>query len=152
MLLKSGKPRLVIRKYLNNLSAQIISYNMNGDRVIVSAHSRELIKFGWGKNRGNIPSAYLVGLLIGKRAIKSNIKEAILDIGLSASTNGSRIYSALKGALDAGLVVPHSTDVLPDENRLKGLHISKYANSLNKQEDIEILFKAIKEKIFNENG
>ena len=42
-LLKSGKPRLVVRKTLNHHVAQIVLYDPKGDRTIVSAHTRELI-------------------------------------------------------------------------------------------------------------
>lgn len=143
-LLKSQKPRLVIRKSLNNILAQIITYNMKGDEVILSAHSDELKKFGWNANKGNLPSAYLVGLLIGKKAIQNNIKSAILDVGSVVSTKGSRLYSALKGAVDGGLIVPHAKEILPDESRIKGRHIVEYAKLLNKNSEIDKLFDKVK--------
>ena len=68
-LLKSGKYRLVIRKSLSNLIAQLVGFDANGDRVVVSAHTKELSKdFGWRVNRGNVPSAYLTGFLLGLKA------------------------------------------------------------------------------------
>ena len=54
----------------------------------------------------------------------SDAEEAILDIGLAASTPGNRVFSALKGMVDAGLDIPHSDGVLPDEDRVNGTHIS----------------------------
>ncbi len=122
-LLLSGKPRLVIRKSLNNIYLQIIVHKKDGDNILVSANSQELEKYGWKLNCGNLPAAYLAGLLIAKKASKNSIKEAICDIGLVESTKGNRVYSALKGAVDGGLEVPHSKDVLPDDNRIKGVHI-----------------------------
>jgi len=47
----------------------------------------------------------------------------VLDIGLAASSPGSRVYAALKGMCDAGLDIPHSEEVYPDEDRLNGAHI-----------------------------
>ena len=51
-----------------------MEYHPEGDRVVTYAHSMELKKFGWKKNSGNIPSAYLVGLLLGKRAKEKGTK------------------------------------------------------------------------------
>jgi len=57
-ILKSGKLRLVVRKSINNILLQIIEYEPNGDRVLMSVHSSTLKKYGWASHRGNIPSAY----------------------------------------------------------------------------------------------
>jgi large subunit ribosomal protein L18 len=35
--------------------------------------------------------------------------------------------------VDAGMEIPHSEDVLPDEGRIKGEHIAKYAELLQKE-------------------
>jgi len=123
-LVKSGKPRLVIRKSLNNISVQFIDYKPDGDVTIASAVSTELKKLGWKGLAGNIPAAYLTGYLAGKRAKDKKIVEAILDLGLQTSTKGSRIYGALKGVLDAGVKIPHSEKILPSEERIKGKHVS----------------------------
>ncbi len=123
--LLSGKtPRIVIRRFLKNISVQIIDYKPLGDIVLVNAHSRELIKFGWHGHRGNTASAYMVGLLCGTRALKKHIKKAIPDIGTQPSVKGSVIYAALKGALDAGLEIPCKLEELPTEIRIK----SNYQN------------------------
>ncbi|MCK4335905.1 MAG: 50S ribosomal protein L18 [Candidatus Aenigmarchaeota archaeon] len=129
-LLKSRKPRLVVRKSLNNVICQIVKFDPEGDRVVVSADSKELKKFGWKFHCGNVPSAYLTGLLCAEKAKKHKVSEAILDIGLYESTPGNRLYSALKGAVDGGLEVHHSEDVLPKPERLAGQHISEYAGKL----------------------
>lgn len=134
-MLKSNKLRLVVRKSLNNISAQIVEYHPKGDKIIKYAHSTELKKFGWKQNRGNLPSAYLVGLLIGKKAKENGIKEAIADIGLNKTVKGSRIYTLLKGALDGGLNIPCSPDILPKNERIRGMHISNYASLLMKDEE-----------------
>ncbi|MEM0230969.1 MAG: 50S ribosomal protein L18 [Candidatus Woesearchaeota archaeon] len=134
-LLSSQKPRLVVRKALKNIIVQLVEYNPKGDIVVASAHSRELIKYGWKLNRGNIPAAYLTGLLLGIKARKvMKNPEAILDLGLQESVKGSRLYAALKGALDAGLNIPHSEEILPEESRISGKHISDYMLKLKNEE------------------
>ena len=128
-LLKSGKPRLVIRASGNSVACQIISHDPKGDKTLASANSFELKKHGWKGHTGNIPAAYLTGYLCGHKA-KGKAKEAILDMGLQTSSKGSRIYAALKGVIDAGLSIPHSEEILPSEDRIKGKHVSEYAASL----------------------
>jgi large subunit ribosomal protein L18 len=130
-LVLSRASRLVIRLTLKHAIVQVIEAEAVGDRVVVSAHSRELAKtYGWLSNCGNVPSAYLTGLLCGFKARADGVKKAFLDIGLNIPSKGTRIFAALKGVLDAGVEVPHSEDILPDESRLSGKHIVDYASHL----------------------
>ena len=46
-LLSSGIPRLVVRKSLNYIRAQIIEFDKKGDKTVASANSRELKKLGF---------------------------------------------------------------------------------------------------------
>ncbi|RLE45259.1 50S ribosomal protein L18 [Candidatus Woesearchaeota archaeon] len=124
-MLISRKPRLVIRKSLNNIVIQLIEFHPEGDKILVAASSRELIKMGWKHNRGNLPASYLTGLLFGQKARQKKVEDAILDMGLQTNVKGSRIYAALKGILDSGFNVPHSEDIFPAEERIKGTHISE---------------------------
>jgi len=127
----SGKPRFVARCTLKNVVVQIVVAKPHGDEVLVSAHSRELTeKFGWKAPRGNIPSAYLTGLLCGLKAKAQGVDEAVLDLGLHSPSKGARVFAVLKGVLDAGINVPHSEEKLPDEGRIGGKHVAKYAESL----------------------
>ncbi len=144
-LLKSGKPRLVIRVLNRQVVAQIVEFDPKGDRVLVSATSHELRKLGWEGHPGNAPSAYLTGLLVGHRAKKSGISEAILDIGLHTPVPGSNVYAVLKGAVDAGLEIPHSTDVLPPEERINGGLIAEYRGIPHLTEKFEEIKKKILE-------
>lgn len=157
-LLLSNLPRLVIRKANKNISVQIVEYANQGDRVVLSAHSGELEKFGWALNKGNLPSAYLTGLLAGQKAMEKNIKKAVLDIGLGSSTKGNRIYAALKGVVDSGIEVPHDAGVLPSDERIKGQHISSFIKSAKTQfseykqksisaDSIPKIFEEVKKKI-----
>jgi large subunit ribosomal protein L18 len=130
-LLLGRRPRIVIRVSLKNIIVQFAEYSEKGDKVIESANSKEIEKkFGWKASRNNLPASYLTGLLAGKKAIKKGLKEAILDLGLVDSVKGSKIYAAVKGAIDAGLNIPLSKEILPDENAIKGMHIADYAKKL----------------------
>lgn len=129
-LVTSRKTRLVTRASNKNIEVQLIIAKPHGDEVLASANSRELIKsYGWRAPTGNIPAAYLTGLLAGLQAKKVGIKEAILDIGLVSPTKGSKIFAVLSGVVDAGVEVPHSEEKIVKE-RMKGEHIAKYAKSL----------------------
>ena len=136
-LLKSEKTRLVIRRSVSNICVQLIKFNSKGDQTVAQAHSIDLKKLGWLKG-GNVPAAYLTGLLAGKKAKEKKIEEAVLDLGLQTSTKGSRLYAALKGVLDAGVNVPHSEEILPSQERIMGKHMS---------EDVPKKFEEVKKKI-----
>ena len=128
-LVLSGRPRLVARNTAKNVVAQIIVAKSHGDEILVSAHSRELNKYGWKAPRGNNPAAYLTGLLCGLKAKTKGVEEAILDIGLVAPTKGAKIFATLRGVLDAGVEVPHDETKM-DNERIEGMHIAAYAESL----------------------
>lgn len=151
-LLLSNKPRLVVRKSSRNINVQLIQYAKEGDAVLASADSTQLKKYGWILGTGNLPTAYLTGLLAGRKAMEKGIKEAILDSGFHTSVKGSRIYSAVKGALDAGVKIPCSEEMIPPEDRIKGRHISDYAK-INKKnfstspENMASIFEETKNKI-----
>ncbi len=140
-LLKSGQARAVVRISNTRAVCQIVSWDKEGDKVQVSATGDDLVsKYGWpeGNSRKNIPASYLTGFALGKSALSAGVDEAVLDIGLAASTAGSRVFAALKGMIDAGLEIPHGEDVLPTEERIVGEHIG---DSYNKA------FDATKKKI-----
>jgi len=124
-LLRSGMRRLVVRKSLNHTVVQIVEYDRGGDWVLASATTSQLRKLGWTGGTGNVPAAYLAGLLAGRRAFKMDIKEAVLDISLLSPSRGSRVFASLKGVLDAGVAVPHSKEALPSEERVRGAHLKK---------------------------
>ena len=150
-LLKSGKTRLVVRKTNKNIIVQFVNYDKNGDKIVCSAHTNELKKYGWDCARRNLPAGYLVGLLAGVKA--KGIKNAVLDRGFIPPIKGSLLYAVLKGVLDAGIDVPHSEDIFPREDRLKGEHIVnnekvKFTKFDNKK--VVEKFEAVKGKIENE--
>lgn len=132
-LLTGGVVRLVVRRSLQNTYAQLVQYHDGGDKVLAAANARELAKYGWKLNGGNVMSAYLVGILIARKAKEHEVAEAVLDIGQSASTVGSRLYAVLKGALAGGLKIPHSPEVLPSDTRVSGKHVEAYASKAKEQ-------------------
>jgi len=125
-LLRSKKPRIVVRKSLKAIRVQFVEYNPQGDRVLASAVSNELAKdYGWKYSVSNTPAAYLTGVLAGKRAKEKGIEHGVLDIGLYHPTVGSTLFASLKGVLDAGIECPHDAQMLPKEERIYGVHLNK---------------------------
>ncbi|HLC22607.1 MAG TPA: 50S ribosomal protein L18 [Candidatus Nanoarchaeia archaeon] len=137
-LLKSGALRLVVRKSLRNITVQIIQYDKNGDKTLLSSTSAELQEYGWKGYGRNLPAGYLVGLLCGMKAKQKKIDYVIFDQGLYPARKGTVIYGVLKGFTDAGVNVPHDSSIFPEEERLMGKHIS---DEITKQ------FDAVKTKI-----
>ncbi|MBI1973511.1 50S ribosomal protein L18 [Candidatus Micrarchaeota archaeon] len=125
-LLKSRKPRLVARVALNSVVAQVIGFDGKGDATLAGATSTELKKLGWNGHAGNCPAAYLTGLLCGTRAAKKGVKEAVLDMGLHTPVGGSNVFAVLKGAVDAGIKIPHDPKVLPPAERVTGKTLSEF--------------------------
>jgi len=139
-LIISRKARLVVRKTNKHIIAQVVVAKPQGDVTIAGADTRALAKFGWKGDENNTPAAYLLGLIVGYKARARGVEKAVLDIGLHRPAAGARVFAALKGALDAGLEIPHGEEVLPDEDRIKGTHVAEYAKKL-KEENPE-LYKA----------
>lgn len=130
-MILSKCPRLVARGSLRYFTAQLVEAQPDGDKTLVSVNSKELAKdFNWKAPCGNIPAAYLTGILFGKRALSLGINKAILDIGLQKPTKGAKIFAMLKGAVDAGLNIPYDKEILPDDSRIMGEHIASYAKQL----------------------
>jgi large subunit ribosomal protein L18 len=136
-LLKSSKTRLVVRKSLTATMLQLVEYHPDGDKVLSSVSSRDLTKLGWKAAPGNLASAYLAGLLLGKKAKDAKIEHAVLDIGLNVPIKGSRLFASVKGVLDSGLVVPCSKEIFPSEDRISGKHVATYAANLQKSNQDE---------------
>jgi large subunit ribosomal protein L18 len=135
-LITSGAHRFVVSPSNKHISAQVISAKPEGDLVVASAHSSELREFGWKGPCGNIPAAYLTGLLAGRRAKAEGVSEAVLDIGVHAKNAGSRIFAAAKGALGAGLTIPHDESAMPSPERVKGRHIAEYSKHLSSDPEV----------------
>ena len=144
-LLLSRQDRVVVRKSARNIQIQLIAPTPDGDITYSSAVSSELAKYGYKAATGNTPAAYLTGLLFGLKSLKNGYEGGILDIGLQASSAGSRVYAALKGIVDSGFEIPCSPEVFPSDERIRGEHIAEYREESS---DLPDQFEATKEKIF----
>lgn len=135
-LLKSGKKRAVFRRSNKKVMLQLVEFKEKGDKTLTSVSSNKLKRFGWN-GKCNIPSAYLSGYWLGKKALGLGVKEAVFDIGRLTPMHGGRVFAALKGLVDAGLKVPFSEEAFPKPERIE-------------RPGTESLLKEVKEKISSE--
>lgn len=167
-------PRFVVRFTNSDVICQIAYATLAGDVVVSSAYSHELPAYGLTTGLTNYAAAYATGLLLARRvltkfgldkAYEGNTGDvgedynvdaadegprpfvALLDTGLKRTSTGSKVFAALKGALDGGLDVPHSdkrfvgysreTKELDSEVLRKyilGGHVAEYMESLKEEE------------------
>lgn len=155
------KYRLVVRFTNRDIIAQIVTSEITGDKVFACAYAHELKRYGVTHGLTNWAAAYCVGLLIARRALKkldldqtfTGVEEpdgeftltedaevdgesrrpfkCFLDVGLTRTSTGARVFGAMKGASDGGLYIPHS------EKRFPGYDIE------SKELDAETLRKYI---------
>ncbi len=125
-LLKSGKPRIVIRRTNKYFIVQAIKSNMAQDKVIASVTSRDLINEGWDKKFSNslksIPAGYLTGLLLGTKL--DGKQTYIIDLGMTRNIHGNRSFAVIKGLIDSGLDIHANESVFPNKDRLNGEHLN----------------------------
>jgi len=175
------KYRFVVRFTLTKVVTQIVYATIEGDRTFCQALSTELPRYGVSVGLTNYAAAYATGLLCARRCLlqlgldktfvgveecdaeEFHIEEeendrrpfkCLLDVGLKRTTHGSRIWGALKGAVDGGLHIPHSIKRFPGykppeekgaeeeydaeahKDRILGDHVATYMSEL-KEEDKE---------------
>jgi large subunit ribosomal protein L18 len=102
-LLRNGAPRAVVRVTNTQVICQLVAYQADGDLVLAATDGKALrVKYGWpaGASTKSVPAAYCTGFALAKLAQKAGHDEAVLDIGLAASTR-----------------------IFPSEDRLAGAHI-----------------------------
>jgi len=181
----SPRYRFVVRFTNTKCICQVICAELTGDKVIASATSTELARFGLSVGLKNYAAAYCTGLLLARRLLRSlGMDEAYpgneadgvvrtrkyagrtlyvedldweterrpfranLDVGIKATTNGARMFGALKGASDGGLDIPHGFKRFPgydkedkkydpDEHRARifGEHVADYMRKLEKEDE-----------------
>ncbi len=141
-LLKSGKTRCVIRKSSKHIIIQFVDAKPDGDIVLSGTKTTHLKDFGWKVGTGSIPASYVAGYLAGKRALKAGISDAVLDMGLQVNAYGGRVYAALKGVIDAGVNIPASEKIFPEDDVIHGSHIKRLAEWMKKErkEDYDNFF------------
>ena len=152
---------------------QVVTSELTGDKVFASAYSHELRAYGIEHGLTNWAAAYATGLLIARRVLKKlgldedfagveeadgefTLTEAVetddgtrrpfkanLDVGLARTSTGARVFGAMKGASDGGILIPHSENRFPgydmeskelDAETLKkyifGGHVAEYMETL----------------------
>ena len=146
-LVKSGLPRLVVRKTNKHIIVQVIKPKFGGDETILTVTSKKLREFGWKASLKNTPAAYLTGLLAGL-LIKSKIDKAVLDIGLHRPSKESKVFAAALGFKDSGIEISVGEEIPPEEDRIKGAHISSYYRSLKESGAETIQFSRSDESVY----
>lgn len=147
-LIVADVPRMVVRKTNRHIIVQLVTAELDGDRTLVAANSAELEKYGYKGSTSSTPAAYLTGMLFAVKAKKAQQESAILDIGLNRATPGARVFAALKGAVEAGLAIPHGEEILPSDERAKGAHIAAYnKNAGDIVKNVEQVADAIKKEL-----
>lgn len=147
-LVKSGLPRLVVRKTNRYVIVQVIKPKLGGDETLVTVISKKLADFGWKAGFKNTPAAYLTGLLAGLLAKKKGVKKVVVDIGLHRAVKGSKVFAAIKGFMDSGADVSAGGEIFPDEERIKGATITRYYRSLKESEAETIQFSKSSEEAY----
>jgi len=131
----SPKYRFVVRFTNRDVVCQIAYSRIIGDVIVAAAYSHELPKYGIKLGLTNYAACYANGLLLARRVLtklkladkyqgkakvdgEDYIVEpnaegpqpfyALLDVGLTRTTTGNRLFAALKGACDGGIEIPHS--------------------------------------------
>merc|ERR1712167_258475 len=107
---KFGTPkyRFVVRFTNKDIICQVISSKIKGDVCHAAAYAHELPRYGLSVGLTNYSAAYCVGLLCARRLLTKYGLADNFDVGLKRTTLGSKIFSAMKGAFDGGLEIPHS--------------------------------------------
>lgn len=169
------KYRLIVRLSNRDITVQIAYARIEGDRIVCAAYSHELPKYGVKCGLTNYAAAYCTGLLVARRILQklgidslySGCTEVTgeeyliepvddgpaafrcyLDVGLSRTTTGARIFGAMKGAVDGGLNIPHSVKRFPGYNaesksfnaevhrdHIFGKHVSNYMKTLEEEDE-----------------
>jgi large subunit ribosomal protein L5e len=175
----SPKYRLIVRFTNTNVICQIASAQVQGDKIVCAAYSSELPHYGVKVGLTNYAAAYCTGLLVARRLLKKTGLEktyvgctvangeeysvesledgpgpfrCYLDVGLTRTTTGARVFGAMKGAVDGGLDIPHSSKRFPGFNtetkeydpevhrqHILGIHVAEYMKKL--LEDDEDAYK-----------
>lgn len=156
----------------SDIVCQIVAAKLVGDEVLCAAYAHELPRYGIKMGLTNYAAAYAVGLLIARRMLTKigladtykgkeeadgemyEVEEegdrrpfrALLDVGLSSTTTGKKVFAVMKGAVDGGMDVPHNEKRFPaytkDEGfsaeelkkRIIGTHVAEFMEELEEED------------------
>jgi len=168
------KYRFVVRFSNKDITCQITYAAIAGDVVVAAAYAHELPKYGLKVGLNNYSAAYATGLLLARRVLTKfgladtykgceevtgedyNVEAVddgprpfycLLDTGLKRTSSGSKVFAALKGALDGGLDIPHNEKRMVGYDKAKkeldaetlrkyifGGHVSEYMETMQEEE------------------
>eukprot|EP00406_Dinophysis_acuminata_P002712 CAMPEP_0179232984 /NCGR_PEP_ID=MMETSP0797-20121207/12138_1 /TAXON_ID=47934 /ORGANISM="Dinophysis acuminata, Strain DAEP01" /LENGTH=313 /DNA_ID=CAMNT_0020940115 /DNA_START=59 /DNA_END=1000 /DNA_ORIENTATION=+ len=173
------KYRLIVRFTNKKVICQVAYATIRGDMIVAQASSTNLKKYGVSVGLKNYASAYCTGLLAARRTLKHfglddkflgatevtgeeyHVEDedsdqrpfkCILDVGIRNTVVGARMWGALKGAVDGGLHIPHTTKNFPGykppeerggeaeyeaevhKDRIFGAHVKEYMESLSEED------------------
>merc|ERR1711970_1559759 len=134
------KYRMIVRSTNKDVVCQIAYSRMQGDIIVAAAYSHELPRYGLSVGLKNYAAHYCTGLLLARRVLQKfkmdelykgqeevdgeeyNVEpnddgprpfRCFLDVGLTRTTTGNKVFGALKGAVDGGLDIPHNCKRFP---------------------------------------
>lgn len=114
-LIKSGKPRMVVRRTNKHVVIQFVEFDPKGDKTLLAVNDSVLVKtYKWPSKR-NAWTAYLLGLYIGKLAKKKGISDFVLDMGMYTASKGNIVFAALKGVVESGLNASYEEKMAPSD-------------------------------------
>jgi large subunit ribosomal protein L18 len=136
LMLASGVPRIVVRRTNKYFILQAVESTEAQDKVLATVTSKDLLKNGWDAKAGgslkSIPAGYLAGILMAKKLGKGKY---IMDLGMTRTEAGSRVFSVIKGLVDGGLDISANEKVFPSEERLSGEHL---------KDDVKVMIAKVK--------
>ena len=128
-LLKSGTPRLVFRKTNRYFICQYVESSEAKDKIKLGVTSKELLNKGWPKEFSgslkSIPSAYLLGYLMGKKIQKEKLKTPIIDFGMIRTLAKTKVFGFLKGLIDSGIKINCKEELFPEQKIIEGKELKK---------------------------
>merc|ERR1711939_515607 len=114
------KYRLVVRFTKKDIICQIITSEISGDKVFAAAYAHELPRYGVTHALSKLQIA---DMFPGVEEADGEYKlteaadvdgeerrpfKCFLDVGLTRTSTGARVFGAMKGASDGGIYIPHS--------------------------------------------
>uniref|UniRef100_A0AAZ3S1W9 Large ribosomal subunit protein uL18 n=2 Tax=Oncorhynchus tshawytscha TaxID=74940 RepID=A0AAZ3S1W9_ONCTS len=169
------KYRMIVRFSNRDICCQIAYAKIEGDQIVSAAYSHELPKYGITVGLTNYAAAYCTGLLLARRLLNKfgldqvyegqvevtgdefNVESidgqpgaftCFLDAGLARTSTGNKVFGALKGAVDGGLSIPHSTKRFPGydmeskefnaemhRKHIMGMNVSDYMSYLMEEDE-----------------
>lgn len=169
------KYRMIVRFSNKDIVCQVAYARIEGDKIICHAYAHELPRYGVKVGLTNYAAAYCTGLLLARRLLnkfgldtiyegndnidgdeylvesedgKPGAFRCYLDTGLARTSTGAKVFGVMKGAVDGGLEIPHSTRRFPGydseskefsaevhRDHIFGKHVGSYMQQLQDEDE-----------------